>query len=127
MKQNLLEEEVLQTERERVQALLNNDASTLELIYADELVFINQYGVVRDKAHWISIARAGEFKFDSYTTEDVQIRIYGETAVITGRFLATGQVRGNKIRESATRYICVYIKRDARLQLIAQQATPITA
>lgn len=128
MKQTLLvEEEVLQTDQERVQALLHNDASALDRIYADELIFTNQYGVVRDKAYWIAIARAGEFKFDSYTREDVRVRIYGETAVVTGRFLATGQVRGSKIRENQLRYICVYVKRDGRLQLVAQQATPITA
>lgn len=127
MKQTLVEEEVLQTDRERVQALLHNHASTLDCIYADELIFTNQYGVVRDKAYWIDIARAGEFKFDSYTTEDVRVHLYGETSVVTGRFLATGQVRGIKIRESAVRYICVYVKLDGRLQLVAQQATPITA
>lgn len=128
MKQTLaVEEEVLQVDQERVQALLHNDASALDRIYAEELIFTNQYGVVRDKAYWTAIARAGEFKFDSYTREDVRVRIYGETAVVTGRFLATGQVRGSKIRENQLRYICVYLKRDGRWQLVAQQATPITA
>lgn len=127
MKQTLVEEEVLQTDRERVQALLHNDGSALERIYADELIFTNQYGMVRDKAHWIATARAGEFKFDLYTTEDVQVRIYGETAVVTGRFLATGEARGSKLKGLPVRYICVYVKRDGRLQLVAQQATPIAA
>ncbi len=127
MKQTLVEEEVLQTDRNRVEALLHNDASALEHIYADELIFTNQYGVVRDKAHWIVTAREGEFKFESYTTEDVRVRIYGETAVVTGRFLATGQARGNKLKGLPVRYICVYVKRDGRLQLVAQQATPIAA
>jgi ketosteroid isomerase-like protein len=127
VKQTLLEEDVLQTDRERVQALLHNDDSALDRIYADELIFTNQYGVVRDKAHWIATARAGEFKFDSYTTEDVRVRIYGETAVVTGRFLATGEARGSKLRGLPARYLCVYVKRDGRLQLVAQQATPIAA
>ena len=127
MKQTLSEEEVLQIDRERVQALLHNDASALDRIYADELIFINQYGVVRDKTHWIATARAGEFKFDSYTTEDVQVHIYGETAVVTGRFLAIGEARGSKLKGLPVRYICVYVKRDGHLQLVAQQATPITA
>ncbi len=127
MKQTLADEEVLQTDRERVQALLHNDASALDRIYADELIFINQYGVVRDKAHWIATARAGEFKFDSYTTEEVRVRIYGETAVVTGRFLAIGEARGSKLKGLPVRYICIYVKRDGRLQLVAQQATPITA
>ena len=127
MKQTLLEEEVLQTDRERVQALLRNDASALDRIYADELIFINQYGVVRDKAHWIATARAREFKFDSYTTEDIRVRIYRGTAVITGRFLATGEARGSKLKGLPVRYISLYVKRDGRLQLVAQQATPITA
>ena len=127
MKQTLSEEQVLQIDRERVQALLNNDASALDRIYAEELIFTNQYGVVRDKAHWIATARAGEFKFDSYTTEDVRVRIYGETAVVTGRFLAIGEARGSKLKGLPVRYICVYVKRDGHLQLVAQQATPITA
>ena len=111
----------------RSQALLHNDASALDRIYADELIFTNQYGVVRDKAHWIATARAGEFKFDSYTTEDVRVRIYGETAVVTGRFLAIGEARGSKLKGLPVRYICVYVKRDGHLQLVAQQATPIAA
>lgn len=127
MKQTLVEEEVLRIEQERVEALIRNDASALDHIYAEELIFTNQYGVVRDKPYWIAIARAGEFKFDSYTREEVRVRIYGETAVVTGRFLAAGQVRGNRIRESAIRYICVYVKQEGRLQLVAQQATPIAA
>ena len=126
MKQSLIVEEVLSADRERVQALLHNDASALDSIYADELIFTNQYGVVRDKAYWIATAKAGEFKFDSYTTDDVRVRIYGETAVVTGQFLATGQARGSKLKGLPVRYICVYIKREGRLQLAAQQATPIS-
>jgi hypothetical protein len=77
VKQILLEEEVMQTDRERVQALLGNDALALVRIYGDELIFINQYGVVRDNAHWIATAREREFKVDSCTTEDVRVRIKG--------------------------------------------------
>lgn len=57
----------------------------------------------------------------------IELMRTGGTVILTGRLLAVGQVRGNKVKGVALRYIFVHIKQDGRWQLAAQQATPILA
>jgi ketosteroid isomerase-like protein len=68
--------------------------------------------------------RSGTVKYESIEPRDVQVRVYGNTAVITGagRFRVTA--RGEKL-DNQLRYTNVWVLRDGRWQMVSWQSTKI--
>src|SRR5215472_3465014 len=88
------EQVIRQLDHERIQAQINADAAALERIYAADFIGIGPSGAVRTKPQVISDFTSGELKFQSITTDEVHVRIYGNTAVETGRSTMIGQDKG---------------------------------
>src|SRR5215813_13945178 len=88
---------IRQLDYERIQAQIDADAAALERIYASDFIGVGPSGAVRTKPQVISDFTSGELKFQSITTDEVQVRIYGNTAVETGRSTMNGQDRGKAV------------------------------
>jgi hypothetical protein len=111
------EQELRKLEREWLDA----DAAGVERIEADDFTITYGDGSVRDKAQYIEMAKRGTKDPNvSQWTEDSQVRIYGDTAIITGRFLYK-----NKETVSQSRYTDTYIKRNGRWQVVASHLSNI--
>jgi len=54
----------------------------------------------------------------------LRVKVYGKTAVVTGRFVAKGQSKGKPFTFTE-RYTGVFVKRDGRWQLVAEHANEI--
>jgi len=115
------EREIRQVEEKRREALLRGDTTTLDQIFADEYIVTNQSGGVRTKTQMISDLRSGALKFESADEDDVVVRVYGNTAVITGR--ATSKHEGRD--STQVRFTRVYVKRMGRWQAVTYQVTRI--
>ena len=85
-----IEQVIRQLDHERIQAQIESDAAALEGIYAADFIGVGPSGAVRTKPQVISDFTSGELKFQSITTDEVQVRIYGNTAVETGRTTMNG-------------------------------------
>lgn len=118
------EREVLRVDAERNEALLRSDVEVLDRVWADDLTLTNSRGEVHGKAQRIATIHAVELAFRSYVDDDVTVRVYNATAVLTCRSTATYQEKGEHISHR-TRMTRVYVKRKGRWQLVAQQATVI--
>src|SRR5512145_2069437 len=79
-----VEQAIRQLDQERIQAQISADAVALDRIYADDFIGIGPSGTVRTKPQVIADFTSGELKFQSITTDDVQLRVYGNTVVETG-------------------------------------------
>lgn len=110
-----VEHEVRKTEAARVKALLDQDFATLEVIYADDyLSFDSRSGVVHQEANVIANLKSGTRRIISVDDQDVVIRIFENTAVITG--LSRSVVMTNARSDAGPgRYIHVYAKRKGNL------------
>jgi len=86
-----VEEAIRKLDNERIQAQIHADATALDRIYADDFIGVGPSGRVRTKPQVISDFTSGDLKFQSITTDDVQVRVYGNTAVETGRSIMDGQ------------------------------------
>jgi len=86
-----VEQAIRQLDNERIQAQIDADALALDRIYADDFIGVGPSGTVRTKAQVISDFTSGDLKFQSITTDGVQVRVYGNTAVETGLSTMTGQ------------------------------------
>ena len=92
-----VEQVIRQVDHERIQAQINADAMALDRIYATDFIGIGPSGRVRTKPQVISDFTSGDLRFQSITTDDIQVRVYGNTAVETGRSTMTGQDRGKTV------------------------------
>lgn len=118
------EQELRQLNDEWVKALVRRDPGPLERIMADDFVFA--YPLEGDdKTQFIDDVLSGDLLVEHLTRENVRVRIWGQTAIVTGRDSVKWIYKG---REFAGQYkiIHVYSQRDGRWQLVAVQACPIT-
>ena len=113
-----VEQAIRQLDNERIQAQIHADRAALDRIYADDFIGVGPSGTVRTKPQVISDFTSGHLKFQSITTDDVQVRVYGNTAVETGRSTMNGQDRG-KIVPRDTRFTRVWVKQQGRWRLVA--------
>src|SRR5258708_1137424 len=76
-----VEAAIRKLDNERIQAQIHADAPALDRIYAADFIGVGPSGAVRTKPQVISDFTSGDLKFQSITTDDVQVRVYGNTAV----------------------------------------------
>lgn len=118
-----IEQYVRQLNDEWVKAIVRADAEALDRIMADDFFFT--YPLEGDdKAQFIADITAGDLKIEHITREQLQVRVFGSTAVLTARDSATWLYHG---RELAGQYkiLSVFTERDGRWQLCAIQACPM--
>ena len=113
-----IEQTIRQLDSERIQAQIGADTVALNRIYADDFIGVGPSGTVRTKPQVISDFTSGGLKFQSITTDDVQVRVYGNTAVETGRSIMNGQDKGQTVPRD-TRFTRVWVKQQGRWRLVA--------
>lgn len=104
-----LKDEVLKIEEERNQALQKGDADALDRIYADDLVYTNARGYVLTKAQHLADIRTRNLKLTSFKHTDVEVRIHGNTGIVTGTSMSLVEYQGAE-SSSPRRYVNVYVK-----------------
>ncbi len=120
-----VEQAIRQLDNERIQAQIGADAVALDRIYADDFIGVGPSGTVRTKAQVISDFTSGNLKFQSIVTDEVQVRIYENTAVETGLSTMSGQDKGKAVPRD-TRFTRVWVKQEGRWRLVANHySSPI--
>ena len=113
-----VEQAIRQLDRERIQAQIGADAVALDRIYANDFIGVGPSGTVRTKAQVISDFTSGDLKFQSITTDEVQVRVYENTAIETGLSTMVGQDKGKAVPRD-TRFTRVWVKQQGRWRLVA--------
>jgi uncharacterized protein (TIGR02246 family) len=116
--QTSVEEAIKKLDNERIQAQIHADAAALARIYADDFIGVGPSGTVRTKAQVISDFTSGDLKFQSITTDEVQVRVYENTAVETGLSTMIGQDKGRTVPRD-TRFTRVWVKQQGLWRLVA--------
>jgi ketosteroid isomerase-like protein len=114
----IVEEAIKKLDNERIQAQIHADATALDRIYAADFIGVGPSGTLRTKPQVISDFTSGDLKFQSITTDDVQVRVYGNTAVETGRSTMNGQDKGKTVPRD-TRFTRVWVRQQGRWRLVA--------
>jgi uncharacterized protein (TIGR02246 family) len=113
-----VEQAIKQLDNERIRAQIGADALALDRIYADDFIGVGPSGTVRTKAQVISDFTSGDLKFQSIVTDEVQVRVYENTAVETGLSTMSGQEKGKAVPRD-TRFTRVWVKQEGRWRLVA--------
>ncbi len=120
--QSKVQREIIELDSQRMRAMVHVDIAALDRILADDLTYTHSTGRVDTKATLLGALRSGELKYEMIEPENIEARVYGDAAVVTGR--ATMAVRsGNQRSSFQIRFTDVYVKRHGRWQMCAWQST----
>jgi ketosteroid isomerase-like protein len=114
---------VRQLNDEWVKAMMRADAETLDRIMADDFFFT--YPLEGDdKTQFIADVTSGDLKIEHISREQVNVRVFGSTAVLTARDSATWLYHGREL-SGQYKIVKVFAERAGRWQLCAVQACPM--
>ncbi len=117
-------EQVIQVEKRWVQAHRDLDLAIIEEILAEDYVQIRSDGAVIGKAEAMESYRSKKRRWDYADSDEHRISVYGDIAILLGRWIARGQNDGFRFDYTA-RLMAIYVRRDSGWQLVADQATTL--
>ena len=118
------ERDLLKLQRQWLDAYEKHDADAVGRIEADGFTLTEADGKVTTKAEDVTGVRKSKppQPDDAWDTEDVKVRLYGNTAVLTGVVISKYRNKGQLVAEGY-RYTDTYIKRRGKWQVVASQLT----
>lgn len=103
-------------------AELAGDRETLRELIADDFLSIGPRGFVLDKDQWID--RHDEFTYRQLETSEMDVRHYGDTAVVRDIQRNRATYRDQHVAVN-TRVTQVWVRHDSRWRLVAIQFSPL--
>ncbi len=117
-------QEVLAVEQAWTEAHLRSDIATIEKLMVDDYVRINSDGSVTDKATTLATYQPDVRTWEFTRSDEHDVRIYGDTALVIGRWTARGENNGVRF-DYAARFLSVYVQRNGQWQMVAEQSTEL--
>ncbi len=114
----------MQMERDWTEAALKKDVATLDKILADDWVGQGITGSAT-KAQALADLKSGDSKQDSVTLGEMKVRVFGNTAVVTGSDDEKTSYKGKDTSGHYT-WTDVFVKLQGRWQAVASQGTLMT-
>ena len=121
-----VEDQIKKMEKDRAAAVVKGDVATLEKLTSDDYILINANGELSDKTTTMNNIKTGVIKLTANEVSDLKVRVYGNTAVVTGKSTAKGTIGGRELK-GPVMFTRVYVKKDGKWQSVAFQQTPIVA
>jgi len=126
-----VEQELLKLERDWLDAYVKRDVAAMDRIEADDFMITYPDGKMATKSDEIANLKkpAPAGPSPTFMTADTKVRVYGDAAILTGKFIQKGTYRdGPKQGQEFNiqeRYTDVYVKRNGRWQVVASHLTAI--
>ena len=114
--------EIVELERQSKEASLNRDAEFSQRTLAEDYVAITPLGQVTTKQETVKARKSGQLRYEAINVTDMDVRVYGETAVVTAR----ADVKGHQLGEDFSgpyRYTRIWVRRNGHWQTVSYQAT----
>jgi ketosteroid isomerase-like protein len=120
-----MQDEILEIEKEFGQAVIKNDVNAVGAFLADDWIIIDPDGGVIDKPRFLDVVKSGALTHEQMDSDELRIRIYGDTATATALTRTKGKFMGQDFatQERATD---VLVKKDGRWQIVLSQLTRLS-
>ena len=107
-------------------AVVAENLAFLESVLHPDYVHTRPNGIFSDRASFLASVKRDEAEpnvnYDKLTSTDVAVRLYGDTAILTGRSgIVSDDTSGALTGE--TRWTRIYLRQDGTWKLVAFQAT----
>jgi ketosteroid isomerase-like protein len=115
---NLAEREILQMEREYIQAHINRDTAALDNILADEFT-IESRRMMENKAQRLELLERDDFAFKAINTDNVQVEVDGDHATVRGEAFVRSRYGDEESTGPLYKFSRRYEKRQGRWQIVS--------
>jgi uncharacterized protein DUF4440 len=122
-----VEGQLIELERQLSEALVREDASVLDRLWSNDLVFTFPNGKVSNKAQRLAGQKPAAQPSQSVsrnTNDEVKVFLYGSTAVVTVLSTWSGK-ENNQAYSSQFQATHVWAKQEGRWQLVAAHVSPL--
>ena len=116
---------VLGLEKAWNKAIEVKDTKALDQLLASTFVAVEIDGSVSSKSEFLASIKAPEYQPSQAVNEDMNVQVYGNSAVVVGIFRIKGVEKG-KPYVHRERFIDTWIKQNQGWQCVASSATLIT-
>ena len=124
MNREQAEQEVLHLTDAWAAAELSGNAAFLESILVDDFIGIGPLGFMLTRQEWIARHQSGDLKYQSFSLNEVRVRVYSDAAILTGRQFQEAAYRGNPI-PGQFRITLVFIQQRGPWRLASLQLSAI--
>ena len=119
--QSNVERELRKLEDEWLNSYLAGDKASFDRIVADDFTGTDESAKVRNKTQERELVQVQPLAAGvTLTNEEVQIRVYGNTAIATGRIVSKVQSAGQSTINFQSRFTDTFLKRQGRWQVVAR-------
>jgi ketosteroid isomerase-like protein len=122
MKTGEAEEELLKLEKAFAEAIVKNDLEGIGRLVTDDWIIIDPDGGIVDRARFFEVIKSGALTHEMMESEDFRVRVYRDSAVVTGVTRTKGKFMGEEF-STQERATDVFVKRDGRWQCVLTHLT----
>lgn len=116
----LVAEELVGLSHELVRTVQEHDTQRLDMLLGEEFSLDGAAGtLVREE---LLEAAAGAYQIDDYAYEEIDVELFGNTAVVVSRYRQTARL-GDRDASGELRITDVWIRRGGRWQIVRRHAT----
>jgi ketosteroid isomerase-like protein len=103
-------------------ATVAGDEATLKQVLADDLTYTHSNGEIDTKAVYIGNLKSGARKYHKLNHEGMDVRLYGNTAVLSATAQVETSQKGGSPSPAHLRFLHVWVLQGGRWQLVAHQS-----
>lgn len=95
------------------EAMVANDIAAISRFMADDWTIVGPDGSIDGRERFLSFITSGDLTHDTMTSEDLIIRVLGDSAIVMARGVSAGVYQGRPFREHE-RSSNVFARREGR-------------
>ena len=122
----MTDKEILELEEKRFAAMIERDFARLESMIHDQLMYTHSSGVVDGKQSWLESMKSGKVKYKKASCTEQKVRIFGDTALITGRAAIDAEI-GGQAKALRLLFLNAWTRTPQGWKFVAWQSTPLPA
>lgn len=115
---------VIQAEQTLAAAHLTLDLATIDRLLHPDYVIIQPGGVHETKAQTLASLQNDNRHWDIAESDDLAVQLYGDTAVVTGRWRGCGR-NGVTPFDYRARFLSIWVREDGEWRNVAYMATEV--
>jgi ketosteroid isomerase-like protein len=106
--------------------IVQKDAAAIAGNMAEDFRIIDRRGNIEGKRAFVDGILDPKLTINPYTVEEFEVRLYGDTALLSGRTNMTGTYEGQPFT-SNYRYIDIYVRKAGVWKIVSVQITSLPA
>lgn len=117
--------EVIELKKKFAAMIARNDVEALTAALAPDWKSVGRDGAVTNRDEVVAFLKSGRIKFTSYEVSELEVRVFGDSAVLIGIGEGKAEADGQSV-EGKDRFTDVFIRRDGKWQCVSSHASALT-